>query len=648
MSRIGRPAMATPPQKTGRNDGPMTGPQAHAAFHPASEAEWRQLAVKALKGADFEAKLVSHSADGLRIEPLYAKAAGGHPRPVRAGSGPWRVVQRIDHADPEAARRQALDDLENGASGLALVFADAPTARGFGLADPAPATLARALDGVMIDLVALRLEAGRAAPEAARALVDLARSQNLPLDALDFDLGLDPHAPLALDPAGGDTSAALLDAAVELARPFGAEATSRFFRVDGRVWHEAGASEAQELALALAAGVAHLRGLDARGIAPDRARRMLAFLLAADADEFLGIAKFRALRRLWARVEAACGLAPAPIRLDAETSFRMLTRRDPHVNLLRSTTAAFSAGLGGADSVTVLPFTQALGLPDASARRIARNTQVILIEESGLGHVADPAGGAGGFESLTDELCAAAWALFQRIEAAGGLVAALGSGLVASEIAAVVARRDRDVRRRKLPITGTSAYPHLDEAPVAVFAPMPPPGVAEASPFAPHRIAEPFERLRDRAEAIAAGRGRGPSVFLANLGTPAAFSARAGFAKDLFEASGIAAPMNDGFPTVDALVEAAVATGADVACLCSSDEVYERETGHATYEGETLVEEVARRLKAAGIAHVALAGRPGERETAYRHAGVEAFVFVGCDALDYPSRILDRLDEAVK
>ncbi|ODT16090.1 MAG: hypothetical protein ABS35_29475 [Kaistia sp. SCN 65-12] len=625
----------------------MTRPQAGAAFHKASEAEWRQLAVKALKGADFEAKLVSHTADGLRIEPLYAKAAAGHPRPVRVGSGPWRVLQRVDLPDPEAARRQALDDLENGASGLALVFADAPTARGFGLADAGPAAIARALDGVMIDLVALRLEAGRAAPEVARALVDLARSQNLPLDALDFDLGLDPHALAALNPREGDAAGAMLDAAVALARPFGAEAKSRFLRVDGRVWHEAGASEGQELALALAAGVAHLRGLEARGIAPERGRRMIGFLLAADADEFLGIAKFRALRRLWARIEAACGLAPAPIRLDAEASFRMLTRRDPHVNLLRNTAAAFSAGLGGADSVTVLPFTQALGLPDASARRIARNTQVILIEESGLGHVADPAGGAGGFEALTDELCAAAWAFFQRIEAEGGIEAALASGLVAREIATVVAKRERDVRRRKLPITGTSAYPQLDEAPVAVLAPLPSTAAAGGA-FASHRTAEPFEQLRDRAEAIAARRGRGPSVFLANLGTPAAFGARAGFARDLFEASGIAAPMNDGFPSVEALVEAAVASGADAACLCSSDEVYERETGHAAYEGETLVEEAARRLRAAGIAHVALAGRPGERETAYRHAGVEAFLFVGCDALDYPSRILDRLDEAVK
>jgi methylmalonyl-CoA mutase len=625
----------------------MTGPHAGAAFHGAGEAEWRQLAVKALKGADFEAKLVSHTADGLRIEPLYARAEGGHPRPFRAEPGPWRVVQRIDHPEAEAARRQALEDLENGASGLALVFADAPTARGFGLADAGSAAIADALDGVMLDLVSLRLEAGRSASEAARALVDLARRQGLPLDRLDFDLGLDPCARAALNSGEGDAFGAALDAAVDLSRSFGAEAKVRFLRVDGRVWHEAGASEGQELALALAAGVAHLRGLEARGIAPERARRMISFLLAADADEFLGIAKFRALRRLWARVEAACGLAPAPIRLDAETSFRMVTRRDPHVNLLRSTTAAFSAGLGGADSVTVLPFTQALGLPDASARRIARNTQTILIEESGLGHVADPAGGAGGFEALSDALCQAAWAFFQRIEATGGIEAALAGGLIAREIAAVAEKRLSEVRRRKLPITGTSAYPQLDEAPVAVLAPLVA-GRKDNGPLASQRTAEPFEHLRDRAEAIEARRGRRPHVFLANLGAPAAFAARAGFARDLFEASGIAAPMNDGFASVDALVEAALAAGADAVCLCSSDEVYERETGHAADAGETLAEEAARRLIAAGIARVVLAGRPGERETAYRHAGIEAFLYVGCDALDYPGLVLDRLDKALK
>ena len=191
----------------------------------------------------------------------------------------------------------------------------------------------------------------------------------------------------------------------------------------------------------------------------DAARDALSFLLVADADEFLSVAKFRALRRLWARVEEACGLAPKPIRLHAETAWRMTTRRDPWVNLLRTTVAAFSAGIGGADAVTVLPFTTALGLPDAFARRLARNTQLILLEEANLWRVADPAAGAGGFEALTDALCEKAWALFQEIEREGGIVESLARGSLQARIAAVRAAREKAVATRKEPITGTSEFP---------------------------------------------------------------------------------------------------------------------------------------------------------------------------------------------
>ncbi|HEV7286956.1 MAG TPA: methylmalonyl-CoA mutase family protein, partial [Kaistia sp.] len=538
-----------------------------------------------------------------------------------------------------AASLQALEDLNQGASGLALVFADAASARGFGLAAADAATVAAALDGVMLDLVSLRLEAGRSGVEAARSVLALVRGQGLDLDSLSLDFGLDPFLALARD--GEDGIAAALDAAVELAGLFGPEAGAHLLRADGRVYHEAGASEAQELALTLAAGVAGLRGLEARGVALDRARGLISFLLAADADEFLTIAKFRALRRLWARVEDACGLAPKPIQLDAETSFRMTTRHDPHVNMLRSTIAAFSAGLGGADSVTVLPFTAPLGLADAGARRLARNTQTILLEESGLGHVFDPAAGAGGFEALTDALCDKAWTIFQEIERQGGIVAVLCSGWVAGEIRTVAAKRDRDVRRRKLPITGTSEFPNLAEAPVTMLAPTPSSAVLPHDPsrLASHRTAEPFEQLRDRADALAEVTGRRPAVFLATLGKAASFSARASFAKGVFEAAGIAAPMQDGFASLDELVAAARDSGAAAACLCGSDEVYASETG-----GETLAEAAARRLVEAGFEHVALAGRPGDREAAYRHAGVEAFLYAGCDITDYPSKLLDGIE----
>ena len=189
----------------------------------------------------------------------------------------------------------------------------------------------------------------------------------------------------------------------------------------------------------------------------------------ADADEFLTVAKLRALRRLWARVEQACGLEPKPIRLHAETAWRMTTRRDPWVNMLRTTVAAFSAGIGGADAITVLPFTAALGLPDAFARRIARNTQLILLDESNLARVADPAAGAGGFEALTDALCEKAWALFQEIEREGGILESLKGDKLQARIAAVRAQREKAVATRKEPITGTSEFPNIGEADVSVL-----------------------------------------------------------------------------------------------------------------------------------------------------------------------------------
>ena len=216
---------------------------------------------------------------------------------------------------------------------------------------------------------------------------------------------------------------------MELAKTFLAKGFDKgLVCADGRVIHAAGGSPAQELAFALASGVAALRALETAGVSLDDARKLIDFRLAADADEFLTLAKFRALRRLWAAIQRACGLEAEAIRVHGETAWRMMTRRDPWVNLLRSTVAVFSAGLGGADSVCVLPFTQALGLPDAFARRIARNTQLAPLEESNLGKVADPAAGSGGIEALTDALVERGYALFQEIEKAGGLARALEGG----------------------------------------------------------------------------------------------------------------------------------------------------------------------------------------------------------------------------
>ena len=393
---------------------------------------------------------------------------------------------------------------------------------------------------------------------------------------------------------------------------------------DGRVIHNAGGSEAQELAYALASAVAYLRALEASGMTLEQAREAIYFRLSADADQFLTMAKFRAARKLWARVEAACGLAPKLALVMGETAWRTMTQRDPYVNMLRSAIAAAAAGFGGADAITALPHTAPLGLPNAFARRVARNTQLVLLEESNLARVADPAAGSGALEAITQQLCTAAWSLFQDIEKAGGAWAALESGMIQREVAAVRSEREKAVAHGKDILTGTNAFPDIHETAAAVLdvalrqAAAPTPAAATAVALPRIRLAEPFEQLRDASDEILARTGARPKVFLATLGTPADFNARMTFAKNFFEAGGIEALSSPG-PDLAAIFKT---SGAVLACLCSSDKVYEKDAAAA-----------AAALKAAGARHICLAGRQGEQAAGQRAAGVQSFIHEGCDAL---------------
>jgi len=588
------------------------------AFAPADEARWRKLVEGVLKGGAFE-KLIGQTYEGMAIQPLYGRARSESPRALRAQAGDWAVCARLDDPDPKAANAQALTDLQNGADGLHLVFAGAQGAYGFGLKDGSRATLEAALKGVIFETgIRVEVDLSFACKEAADTLAAMIETAKVDPASANIGFGYDPLGQMALM---GGSPAAWADLAPEVGKQARAIAGRGFggqiLAADARLVHAAGGNAAQELAFAVASGLAYLRALEGAGASLDDARRMIGFRLAADADEFLSLAKFRALRRLWAQVEAACGLAPSPIRIHGETAWRMMTRRDPWVNMLRTTVAVFSAGLGGADSVTVLPFTQAIGLPDEFARRIARNTQLVLLDESNLGKVADPAAGAGGFETLTDELAQRGWDAFRAIETDGGLATALASGAFRAQVEEVAKARARAVGRRKDPLTGASEFPDVHEKAVHVLSPAPR-AEAPAGALAPHRLSEPFEALRDAADA----RGARPKVFLANLGPIAAFTARAMFAKNFFEAGGVEAPGNDGFADDAALAAAFRASDAKIACLCSSDAVYADKA-----------EAAARALKAAGATRLYLAGRPGDLEAALKAAGVDEFVFVGCDLL---------------
>lgn len=390
-----------------------------AEFPAFTRAGWLQRVDAVLKGAAFEERLVTATADGIRLEPLYGQLPG--PRAARNRQMPWDIFQRVDHPDAARANAQALDDLANGATGLVVVGNDSPIARGLGID---PANLDRVLQGVPLHAIVLRVEGS-----ASLALADVVASQ--PVDPERM------HVSFAVSEPGE-----ALDLA---ARGF----TGPFMVADGRQWHDSGASEAQELGAVLAEAVAAMRKLE--GLDDARLARAIGITLAADQDMFTTMAKFRAMRLLWRRVLEAAGLGDAPLKLHAETSWRMMAELDPHTNILRATAAVFGAGLGGADSICVLPFSVRQGLPNAFARRVARNVQTVLIEEANLWRVADPASGAGYVEHLTQGLCEAAWTVFQKAEAGDW-------------------PRPDPSSPRGLPVIGTSAYRLPTEYPAEVEA----------------------------------------------------------------------------------------------------------------------------------------------------------------------------------
>lgn len=594
------------------------------------QAEWEAAAAAVLRKAGrlkdddpddaVWQKLARRTLDGLTVHPLGTRElVADLPDPVRppARDAGWDVRTWVPDADPAAARAAALTDLENGAHSLLLRV---------GRGGLAPADLAAALEGVLLDVAPVVLDAPHDGLAAARAFAEVARGTTL---AAGTNLGVDPFAAAAraLVPTGsthadGSTSRAAssvepvetdaAEAVVEAHR-LAAELGCRALVVDGTALHDAGASDVQEVGYALAVAAHHLRALEAAGVGVDEAAGTIELRLAATDEQFPTIAKLRAARRLWARVLELSGASPdhRQVVLHAVTSRPMATRHDPWVNMLRTCVAAFAAGVGGADAVTVLPFDHRLGLPDAFGRRIARNTSTLLVEESHVARVADPAGGAFAVERLTDDLAHAAWEELGRIDGVG-VAAALVDGSLVERVEAVVAERDRQVATRRRAVTGTSEFPHLEET-LPERTPYPE-GADEVRPWG-----EAFERLRAEPSPT--------PVFLATMGSLAAHTARATYAGNLLAAGGVA--VTAGGPHDD--VEAVLADhdGEAVACLAGRDEDY------AAWGPELVAA-----LRGAGVRHVVVAGRP---EVDGRELGVDDHAAIGTDAVAFLTRLKEEL-----
>lgn len=463
-----------------------------SAFTPASEAQWRDAVAKVLKGQPFDV-LRTTTPDGV-IEPLYPRDASAVPIVAARGAAPWGIVQRVDHPDATEANALILADLEGGATGLDLIFAASAHAHGYGLAPDTD--LKRLFEGVMADLITIRVSAGpQTSACASKVIAALATTP----DRLDVTLAYDPVAEVVR--AGGSArplTDVVKQAAVAAFDIAATGARGALMIADGRIWHEAGASRTETLAATLATAVCYWRALVEAGLVVKDAASRIGFVAAIDHSQFSSIAELRALRLMWARATEAAGLAPYVATIHGETARRMLSRLDANTNMIRNTIAAFAGGIGGVDSVAVLAHSAANGLPDAFSRRIARNTQLILQEEANLYRIIDPGAGSGRIEAETRMLAEGAWALFQSIEAAGGIIADVEAGTLQARIRAGAEAQREAVLSRKVPIIGASVHPLANEPAAAIL------DVVAAKPsdefvthpvtaLRGHRLSEPFE-----------------------------------------------------------------------------------------------------------------------------------------------------------
>jgi methylmalonyl-CoA mutase len=612
-------------------------------FPPTSVEEWRRLVDKDLKGKPFTS-LQSALEGGLTLQPLYAREDAGSAAPpeppgvapflrgthaLGLTEGGWLVCQEYSEPDVATAAEAIRVDLDRGVSGLWLCLGETQGIRVRNAAD-----MERLLAHVPLSRTPVYLESEENPSSAAALLLQAAERTQSSRETLQGCLGVDPLGVLARTGAlRSGLQAAFAEAAPLVTSTRKGSPGLRALLVSTRAYADAGATSVHELAWAIATGVEYLRELERAGVSPEDAARSLQFSFSVGSQFFPEIAKLRAARLLWSKAVAASGGSPEAqaMALHARTAAATKSRRDPWVNILRSTSESFAAVIGGADSITTSPFDEAIGLPDEGSRRIARNTQLILRDESSLNRVADPAGGSYYIEQLTRDFARAAWTELRRIEALGGMTAALVQGDIARVLTETVAARNKAIRTRRLPIVGVSEFPNLDEQSVRRTS-RSPEAELRMTPLRPVRVAEAFESLRDASDRYLAAHGHRPRAFMANLGTVAEHTARAMWIANALATGGIDPVQHHGFADVAQAASLIAASGAQFVVLSGPDAMYPE-----------WIPALTAALKQQSGRVVAVAGRPGEHEAAFRAAGVDLFIYAGADLFETLSSLHKQL-----
>lgn len=582
--------------------------------------QWLSLVEKTLKGQPFEKTMQSTTLDGIVVDALSTVDSNQiDAQPIRA-HGDWAIASPNWGNDAQAVNRDILIDLERGASSIAL------TLSADGDMGIAPHQLRTALEGVYLDMVPLNLIQGEDFSAGVTAYSELVGERNYTSDALTGSLGVDPIGTLARTGKLQTTA----EQAIADGAAIATEWSKRYpcvaiFSADGTVICNAGGTEAMEVAGAVSSAITYLRAMEKSGLSLDVAATQIQFAFSASADLWLTIAKFRAARRLWQNVLAVCGVEDVPMRLNAVSAVNALSKSDPWVNILRGTASCFAAAIGGADTITTLPHDLFLGTTNDFSRRIARNIQIILMEESNLGRVSDPSAGSYAIEKMTSDLAEKSVELFADMELAGGILSVLRSGKLSSTIANVADQRGSDIRKRKISITGVSEFPNIHEPPldvppiIATVATERETGAAEIiAPLPLRRLSQEFEDLRLRSDEVYLKTGKRPKIALVNFGTATDYTGRASFAKNFFEAGGIETIADAGASTVEQAADNYKASGADIAVLCGTDQLY-----------MDLGADLTKAIKALGCIRLYLAGKPAGLDV----SSIDECIFMGCDVI---------------
>jgi methylmalonyl-CoA mutase len=679
-------------------------------------AAWQTQVEVELKGAPFAKRMISRIYEGIEVQPLYteeiyptAADPAGLPgylpyvrgaRPLGNALAGWDVRQEHAHPDPAVANAQILEDLNGGVTSIDLRL-DGAAMQGLDADDPHAAELTgrdgvsvssvadvtRLINGVHLEIAGFHFDAGAAFLPVASLYVAAAKQAGAQLNQLRGSFNADPLKALVRDGSLPVPLETALSQMADLAA-WTAKNAPRVTSVEVSTtpYHNAGATAVADVGFAVATGLDYLRVMTGAGIDIDTAARQITFSMGLGCRFYLAIAKVRAARKLWADVIAASGggAEAQKMCLRVSTGRRVLTTRNQSLNILRNTVACYAGVVGGADVITTTPFDAPTGLPSEASRRNARNTQLVLAEECHLAQVVDPAGGSWYIEWYTNEIAKRAWAVFQQVEAQGGMLKAAVSGWVAEQIKPTETAREKDIASRKVAITGVSEHPTLTErrtdqekpayrqlaiaaaqrlsnwrhqhprsavldalggvaagggvltmaaiaaaetgATLGQIARALAPEVDQPTLMAPlvvHPYDAAFEELRDAAEAFESRHGNRPRVYLAGVGSIAEQVARKNYARNFFEAGGFEVLAKEAKFDIAEAVSGFVASGAKIAVICSTDKRY-----------ATAVAELAPKLKAAGARTVVLAGHPGASDAAYRAVGVDRFIYMRCDVLE--------------